>query len=187
MPATNNREDNEVPQNEIEITPSVTVHTLLEAYPELEEVLIGIAPPFKKLRNPLLRKSVAKVATIKHISSVGNVPLNELIDKLREAVGQPVSTESYSDQDYFGEQPDWFSPDKITLSVDEDKMDDKDQMTLVTILRDTKNVKKGDIIELVTSFLPAPGIEILKSKGYSVWTRRENDDIIKSYFLKNTD
>jgi hypothetical protein len=187
MPATNNREDNEVPQNEIEITPSVTVHALLEAYPELEEVLIGIAPPFKKLRNPLLRKSVAKVATIKHISSVGNVPLNELIDKLREAVGQPVSKESYSDQDYFGEQPDWFSPDKITLSVDEDKMDDKDQMTLVTILRDTKNVKKGDIIELVTSFLPAPGIEILKSKGYSVWTRREGDDLIKSYFLKNTD
>jgi len=187
MPETNKREDNEVPQNELEITPSVTVHALLEAYPELEEVLIGIAPPFKKLRNPLLRKSVAKVATIKHISSVGNVPLNELIDKIREAVGQPVSTESYSDEDYFAEQPDWFSPDKITLSVDEDKMDDKDQMTLVTILRDTKNVKKGDIIELITSFLPAPGIEILKSKGYSVWIRREGDDLIKSYFLKNTD
>ena len=37
------------------------------AYPELEEVLIGLAPPFKKLKNPLLRKSVAKIATIKHI------------------------------------------------------------------------------------------------------------------------
>lgn len=47
----------------IEITPSVTAHELLEAYPELEDVLIGIAPPFKKLKNPLLRKSVAKMAT----------------------------------------------------------------------------------------------------------------------------
>jgi hypothetical protein len=187
MPANKNRENNEVSQNELEITPSVTVHALLEAYPELEEVLIGIAPPFKKLRNPLLRKSVAKVATLKHASSIGNVPLNELIGKLREAVGQPVSTESYSDQDYFGEQPDWFSQDRITLSVDEGKMDNKDQMPLVTILRDARNVKKGEIIELITSFLPAPGIEIMKSKGYSVWTRREGDDLIKSYFLKNTD
>jgi hypothetical protein len=37
------------------------------------------------------------------------------------------------------------------------------------------------------TFLPAPGIEVLKSKGYSVWTQKERDDLIKSYFLKNTD
>ena len=174
-------------QNRIEITPSVTVHALLEAYPELEDVLIGIAPPFKKLKNPFLRKSVAKVATIKHISAVGGVPLDELIGKLREAVGQPESMDSYRAQDYFGEQPDWFSPDKISLSIDEGKVEDKDRMILVTILKEAKNVKKGEIIELVTSFLPAPGIDILKSKGYSVWTRKEGDDLIKSFFLKNTD
>jgi uncharacterized protein DUF1858 len=179
--------ESEMSQSGIEITPSVTVHALLEAYPELEEVLIGIAPPFKKLKNPFLRKSVAKVATIKHISSVGGVPLDELIGKLRKAVGQPESMDSYRDQDYFGEQPDWFSPDKITLSIDEDKVEDKDRMTLVAILKEAKNVKKGEIIELVTSFLPAPGIDILKSKGYSVWTRKEGADLIKSYFLKNTD
>jgi len=69
-----------------EITPSVTVKSLLDAYPELEDVLINIAPPFKKLKNPLLRKSVAKVATIKHIASVGGIPLDELINKIREAI-----------------------------------------------------------------------------------------------------
>ena len=173
-------------QSNIEINPSVTIHALLEAYPELEEVLIGIAPPFKKLKNPFLRRSVAKVATIKHIASVGGVPLDELITQIREAVGQPESSESYEDQDYFGEQPDWFSPDKVALSLDEGKVEDKDKMTLVIFLKEAKNVKKGEIIELVTSFLPAPGIDILKSKGYSVWTRKESDDLIRSYFLKNT-
>jgi len=172
---------------DIEITPSVTVHALLEAYPELEEVLIGIAPPFKKLNNPLLRKSVAKVATIKNISSVGGVPLNDLIDKLREAVGQTESTDSYSDQEYFGEQPDWFSPEKISISINENQLDDKDKMTLVAILNGARNVKKGEIIELVTTFLPAPGIDILKSKGYSAWIRKEDNDLIRSYFLKNSD
>jgi hypothetical protein len=161
------------------------VHELLEAYPELEEVLIGIAPPFKKLRNPILRRSVAKVATIKHISSVGGVPLDELLGKIRAAVGQPVSMDSYADQDYFGEQPEWFSPEKISLSIDEDKVEDKDRMTLTVILKEAGKVKEGEIIELVTSFLPAPGIDILKSKGYSVWTTKESNDLIKSYFLKN--
>ena len=187
MSASQTAMENEMSQHGIEITPTVTVHALLEAYPELEEVLIDIAPPFKKLKNPFLRKSIVKVATIKHISSVGGVPLDELIGKLREAVGQQESMDSYEDEDYFGEPSDWFSPDKISVSVDEDKVEDKDRMTLVTILKKAKDVKKGEIIELVTSFLPAPGIDSLKSKGYSVWTRKEGDNLIKSYFLKNTD
>jgi len=169
----------------LEITPKITVHNLLETYPELEDVLIGIAPPFKKLKNPFLRKTVAKVATIKHIASVGGVPLDELISKLRKAVGQSESIESYEDQDYFGEQPDWFSPDKVVISVDEDKVEDKDKMTLVVILKEAEKVKEGEIMELITSFLPAPGIDTLKSKGYLVWTKKESDNVIKSYFLKN--
>jgi hypothetical protein len=178
--------ENKMSQSNIDINPSTTVHDLLEAYPQLEEVLIGIAPPFKKLKNPFLRRSVAKVATMKHIASVGGVPLEELIAQLREAVGQQATSETYEEQDYFSEQPDWFSPDKVVLSIDEDKVEEKDKMTLVIVLREAKKVKKGEIIELVTSFLPAPGIDILKSKGYSIWTTKESDDLIRSYFLKNT-
>jgi len=171
-------------EKNIEIMPSVTVNELLAAYPELEDVLIGIAPPFKKLKNQFLRKTVAKAATIKHISSVGGVPLNELIAKLREAAGQPPSDESYDEDEYFAEQPAWFSSDKITLTVDEAKTKNKDEMTLVPIMRGAKDVKAGEIIELVTTFLPAPGIDTLRSKGYSVWVKKEDGGIIKSYFLK---
>ena len=174
-------------KKEIEIVPSITVHELLEAYPELEDVLIGIAPPFKKLKNPFLRKTVAKVATIKHISSVGGIPLSELITRLRDAVGQEPITESYDDEEYFGEQPEWFSSDKVTLSIDEAKIENRDEMTLVTMLRESKDVKAGEIIELVTTFLPAPGIDTLISKGYSAWVKKEDGDIIKSYFLKPID
>ncbi len=71
------------------------------------------------------------------------------------------------------------------LTISEDKLDDEDKMTLVVILWEAKNLKQGEIIEVVTSFLLAPGIDILKSKGYSVWTQKVSDDVIKSYFLKN--
>ena len=172
-------------QKNLEITPSTIVYELLEVYPELEETLIGIAPPFKKLKNPILRKTVAKIATMKHISSVGNVPLNELINTLRKAVGQPLISDTFEDEEYFHDKPDWFTPDKIVISFEEEKIEDKDTMTLVTILREAKNVNKGEIIELITTFLPAPGIDIMKSKGYLVWTSKEEDGIFKSYFLKN--
>ncbi len=171
-------------ENKLQIKPAVTIHELLEAYPELEDVLIGFAPPFKKLKNPLLRKSVAKVATIKHAASVARVPLDELVDALRKAVGQAASTESYDDEEYFLDKPDWFAEDKIVVSVDEAQVEDKDRMTLVAIMNAAKDVKPGEIIELTTTFLPAPGIDILKSKGYSAWTTKAEGDLIKSYFLK---
>ena len=169
----------------IDITPAVTVHNLLQAYPELEDVLIGMAPPFKKLKNPVLRKTVAKVATLKHVASVGGIPLDELIYILRQAVGQTSAPEHYDDEEYFGERPEWFSPDKIVCTIEEGNRSDMNKMALTDMLKEARNVKAGEIIELITTFLPAPGIDIMKSKGYSVWTQRESDKIIKSYFLKH--
>jgi hypothetical protein len=172
-------------ENKLKITPSVTVHELLKTYPELEDVLIGIAPPFKKLKNPILRRTITKVATLKHIASVGGVPLDELISKLRKTVGQAETSESFVEQEYLGEQPDWFSPEKIVRSVNEAKIEDKDKMALSILLVEAKTVKSGEIIELITSFLPAPGIDAMKNKGFSTWTVKKSETLLKSYFLKN--
>jgi len=110
-----------------------------------------------------------------------------LINKLRQAVGQPVTDESYEDENYFLEKPDWFSHEKIVRSFDEAKVEDKTRITLATILIEAKDVKKDEIIELTTTFLPAPGIDRMKSMGYSVWTVKEDENLIKTYFLKNKD
>jgi len=168
-----------------DITPSTKVRDLLIKYPELEDKLIAMAPPFKKLKNPILRNSIGRVATMKHISAVSGIPLNELINKIREAIGLQPTADSYKDENYFLDQPEWFSKERIVLSFNEEKLDNKNQMTIVTILLEAKKVKKGEIIELITSFLPAPGIDLLKAKGYSVWTKKLENGIIKSYFLKN--
>jgi TusA-related sulfurtransferase len=179
-----NYEETKMPRDKIEILPTTTVHELLSAYPDLEEKLIGIAPPFKKLQNPLLRKSIAKVATIKNIASVGNIPLDELINKLRDEVGQSKSRESYEDETYFTTKPDWFSFERVSVSIVEEDVEDKDKMTVVTVLREAKKMKSGEIIELITTFLPAPGIDSMRSKGYSVWTMKDEGDKIRTYFLK---
>ena len=174
-------------KDELEILPSTTVHELLTAYPELEERLIGIAPPFKKLQNPLLRKSIAKVATIRNIASVGSIPIDELVNKLRAEVGLAKNNKSYEDETYFTSKPAWFSADKVSISIVEEEVQDKDKMTVVTVLREAKKLKRGEIIELITTFLPAPGIDTMRSKGYSVWTMKDEGNTIRTYFLKPQD
>lgn len=160
-------------KTKIKITPSVTVHELLKTYPELEDVLIGIAPPFKKLKNPVLRRTITKVATLKHIASVGGVPLDELLSKLRKAVGQAETSEAFEEQEYLGEQADWFSSDKVVRSVNEADIEDKDKMALSILLIEAKALKSGEIIELVTSFLPAPGIDARKEKDFRFGQKRK--------------
>lgn len=70
------------------IHPETKVGALLDAYPELEAVLISIAPAFEKLRNPILRRTVAKVATLEQAARIGGVRVRDLVNQLRQAAGQ---------------------------------------------------------------------------------------------------
>ena len=68
------------------ISPKTKVLQLIETYPQLEDVLINYVPAFKKLKNPILRKTVAKIATLQQAAVVGNVKVEDLINLLRQEV-----------------------------------------------------------------------------------------------------
>jgi hypothetical protein len=74
------------------ITPKTKVLELIETYPELEDVLIEYAPAFKNLKNPVLRRTVAKIATLQQAAAIGGVKTEELINRLRKEVGQDLIT-----------------------------------------------------------------------------------------------
>ena len=61
---------------------------ILVAYPELEEQIIKIAPPFQNLKNPVLRRTVGKLATLEKVAQIGGLDVNQLVNTLRRAVGQ---------------------------------------------------------------------------------------------------
>jgi hypothetical protein len=177
-----------MPDDELPIEPSTKVGALLDRYPELEDVLIGIAPPFEKLTNPLLRKSVAKVASLRQAAAVGRVPVDEVVYTLRAAVGQKaMAPEEVGDTaSYFASRPDWFDRTKVVASIDEREAGDPDKMTLVTVLHQATRLRETEILELITTFLPAPGIDIMKKKGFLFWSVQEEDDVIRTYFSKPT-
>ena len=167
------------------INPETKVAVLLDQYPELEEVLINMAPPFIKLKNPLLRKSVAKVTSLRQAAAVGKLSVDQMVNELRAYAGeQPyLSGSSTETSDYFADRPEWFNQDNVVKAIVEAELD-PDVMPLKPLILNARKLKRGEIIELVTTYLPAPGIDVMKGKGYSVWSVEEGD-IIRSYFLKS--
>jgi hypothetical protein len=165
------------------ITRDMRVAALLREYPETEELLIGLAPAFEKLCNPMLRRSVARVATLAQAAAVGRMSATTLVNTLRTAVGQnllePDSTDSST---YFEAQPEWFDPNAVTIVLRDDQLDPT-VMPINPLLRAAKDLGEGEIAELVTSHLPAPGIDILRAKGYRTWTLDEGH-VIKTYVSK---
>jgi len=110
-----------------------------------------------------LRKSVAKVVTLKHAVSVGGVPLNQLIAELIVAVGQAESKEIYSEEVYFIEEPDWFSTNKIELTINESDDKNQDKMVISYVMEGMRFVSHSGIVELRTNFIPEHGIELMHS------------------------
>ena len=70
------------------ITPQTKIAELLDAYPDLENVLIDLAPAFKKLQNPVLRKTVARVTSIRQAAAIGKIPVETVVNKLSGLTGQ---------------------------------------------------------------------------------------------------
>ncbi|MDP6580332.1 MAG: DUF1858 domain-containing protein [Vicinamibacterales bacterium] len=176
-----------MPEDDRAITPSTKVADLLADYPELEDVLIGMAPPFRKLKNPVLRRSVAKVASLRQAAAVARLPVDEVINKLRAAVGHEAiwAEEAGQDSSYFTPQPDWFVPRSVVASIDERDSPTADEMPLKRVIHEATRLEEGEVLELVTTFLPAPGIDIMKAKGFRVWPVEGESGLIRTYFSKS--
>jgi DUF438 domain-containing protein len=74
------------------ITPKTTVHTLLKEYPFLMDFLAEYHPEFKKLTNPVLRRTVGRMATLDAVAAQANVPLNRLTDDIATEVEKRTGT-----------------------------------------------------------------------------------------------
>ena len=56
-------------------------------------------------------------------------------------------------------------------------------MPINPLIRQASKLEIGDIVELVTDYLPAPGIDLLKGKDFLAWSI-EIDGLTRTYFAK---
>ena len=61
----------------MEINAATKIDELLEEYPFLEDFLVKLSPKFKGLKNPIMRKTIGKVATLSKVAGIGGLDLNK--------------------------------------------------------------------------------------------------------------
>jgi len=171
------------PKAEFYITPETKVGKMLERFPHLEKILIGLAPEYKKLSSPILRKTIAKVASLRQIADIGKIPVGKLIQTLQEATGQQQKTSVLEkSHEESMDTPTWFDPSKIIKTLDARPLLEAGEHPVNQVLTELKKIQAGQIYALITPFLPAPMIDKIKKKGYLVWTQFINNDEVWSYF-----
>ena len=169
---------------EIVITPRTKVAELLDSYPQLEQTLIGYVPAFDKLRNPVLRKTVGRITTLQQAAAIGGVKVEELINHLREAVGQDLSSAPGEAAAYTTVQPGWFSETRVVAGLDAGAMLAAGEQPVNQVIADLQALAQGDIYRLVAPFLPAPLVDKASSLGIPHWVTRQDDQWFVIYFYR---
>jgi len=76
----------EVIKNQYGLTKETVIGDLVKKYPFLKEFLLNLSPKFSKLKNPVLFKTMASIATLDMISERGGFEVEELISKITEEI-----------------------------------------------------------------------------------------------------
>jgi len=167
------------------ITPKTKIHDLLEAYPDLEEELIRIAPTFKKLKNPVLRRTVARVTNLRQAATVAGLNVEELVNALRQKSGQDSISGFDNENQYNTTVPNWFSATKITETLDIREMLQEGEQPVHPVLTAAKKLGDDDILEVIAPFLPAPLIDKATGLGYRHWIMENDTDEFRVYLTKS--
>jgi hypothetical protein len=156
----------------MEITSHSKLLDLLNEYPSLEEKIIAIAPPFKNLQNPILRRTVGQLATLEKVAQIGNVDAVELVNTLRRAVGQQeiqanadikVSVPKKADDD-----PDWITgePQFVINGIEMLRQGDVPLQRVNELLG---SLSPTGYILLVTDFEPTPMLDAMQKQNRRVF------------------
>jgi hypothetical protein len=171
----------------IPITPETKIAEMLDAYPQLEEVLIQQSAHFKALQNPILRKTVAKVATLEKASQMSGIPVRRLVATLREAAGLPGEPAA----DDLGPEempavvdavaPDWFDEGKVAVTVDADDLLARGEVPLPRVNQAALNLPPGGLLRVKSAFRPAPLLEALHKAGHRTYVTQASADAFLTY------
>ena len=82
----------------MDISANTKIDSLLKEYPFLEDFLVGLSPKFKGLKNPVMRKTLGKVATLSKVAGIGGLDLDNFIKALTNEINRHSGKTTTPDQ-----------------------------------------------------------------------------------------
>jgi hypothetical protein len=148
---------------------------VFKAYPQLEEIVMSLAPPFQNLKNPILRKTVGKLATIEKIANIGKMEVTELVNRLRTEVGQSILQASDDVTVKLKEdEPDWIRAEPMEI-INGTEMLGRGEHPLQRVNQRMRDLKSGEFLLLKTNFIPLPMIDEMEKQNYEVYSTTVKD------------
>ncbi len=169
------------------ITPDSRIGEVLERWPELEAVLVDLSPHFRALRNPVLRRTVAKIATLRQVSSVSGVALGVLVSRLRAGAGLAPAAPAGIDEEAGGaapERPAWADERDVARTHDARAAIEGGEHPMPRVMADLAALADGEVYALVTPFVPAPLVDLARGKGFLAFSVTEGDAVVRTYFRR---
>lgn len=177
------------------ITENDKIYDIVKKYPAILDTLLSISPDFKKLKNPILFNSVAKLTTIKTAAKMGKVYLNEMLYQLNATIGKEKEFLEWQKKNIFKGKdkfikehftdakpaPDW-ATDAEKYKVLDVRFDKEDPFIKITSL--TKTLVNDDGFTLIQKFEPFPLILFLEKQGFEHFTKKVADEKFVIYFRK---
>ncbi|MGD8624326.1 MAG: DUF2249 domain-containing protein [Anaerolineae bacterium] len=180
----------------VAIRPDTRIGDLLKEHPALLEVLAGYAPAFEKLRNPLLRRTVGRLATLAQVARMGEVDLVDLLRTLREAVGEPQpegGAQGLAEEETAvslplsaatPHRPGWLDGAQVAARLDARPLHARGENLLPVIVRAARQVPAGQVLVLDNNFEPLPLYDVLGRLGFVPWARRQGADDWQVFFYR---
>jgi len=169
----------------VSITPDTRIGVLLDSYPQLEAALLELAPAFARLRNPILRKTVARITTVMQAAKIAGVPLSVMVNMLRQAAGQdPLGGLADDIAVNDNPRPPWVDPAKIVATLDARPLLDKGEHPAGLVIKELTTMAPDYIYELITPFEPVPLVEKAKALGFSVWSQADSRSMVRTFFAR---
>jgi len=169
-----------------EITLETKIADLLNNYEGMKNILIKINPKFKKLNNPVLRRTLAKIAGVRQAAVVGGMDPMDLLNQLRVALGQTPVESRYSVEKTSTAKvalPAWIATEpKATL--DANTLLDEEENPLAKAYNILKKLDDGDILTIIADFQPEPLIEEFEKAGHEVYCQEIDDTQFVTYVKK---
>lgn len=172
------------------ITKDIKISKLLAVYPQTLEVLVNFSPHFAKLKNKILRKTLASRVNVEQAASIAGVSLVLLLNELNKSINADNAV-TINEKKAEGKMNQAEKPE-LLKNISEDKIQKLDVRPIIEsgkdpfleIMAKMKSLKDDEVFHLINSFEPLPLYSVMQSKGFEHWTEKDSD-VFNVFFYKN--
>ncbi len=169
----------------MKIDKSTKISAIIKANEKAIEAIASINPHFRKLRNPILRRVLAPRVTLGEAAIIGKCEIEDFYTKLI-----PLGFEPESDTGKTEDMTTVDCPKEIAQAIEQGKVVSLDVRPILAggvdpfnaIMAEIKKLPKDHALKIINSFVPAPLIRVLGTRGFISFVENESPVFITYFF-----